>query len=513
MFIRIMAALLLLTTTAEAKSLRVMAFGPKGQLLNTAEFLRHIAPQAHKDNGIPVALSGLHLMDMDGRPVPERPWWKPDADKPVWEWEGAERVMISLPWPIVKDGFSTVLLDGKGKGYFDGQAILLNEEIAVTAYRRMQEALKARKAGQPSYTPSKRVEKMISQAQKTLSKAHAAKEPRKKARICDQALTQTSYAWQQVLYEHGQQVIHDPKAGPQQRFGVSLDETLIDRIHDFETIADAIDRLGASWVRLVFSLNRRDFIYAKENSFAPYDKFVEMLAARKIRVMGSVLDSMLWPKDLTPQAYQDRTRNLAAHFQDKIRSWEIASEPNADWLGGTQRPLAREDILLCVQKAVVAVKKVDASLETVATLHWWEGTSRRIDNALFPWLDWAVARGFGRGVDVLALSVYPHRHPLGIAFDPVFSELHRRFPDKPLMLGGFSYVDGAKLNGYWWLEATNIRDARKDLLVLYTGTAAAVPHGIGGGFYWPTLTQMLPPGRKPTSIYALYQRTLKRLRR
>lgn len=515
MVIRYFAALLLLLpAAASAKSVKIMAFDPGGRLLDSKGLLRHIAPAAKSATGVPIESSGLFLTDSIGIPAEGRPWWRKDADKPVWTWKNAERIKITLPWPIEKDGFSTVSLDGKGKGYTDGQTILLNEEIAVTAYHRMRTSMKTRMAQNPVYRPSKRVKKMVASARKMIRKGHAAKEPRKKAAIFDQALSITSFAWQQLLYEHGEQLLSDAKYGARQRFGLSLDETLTDRMHDYEKLADQISESGATWVRIVFGGNLDDFTYAKKSSFAPYDKFISLLRERKIRIMGSILDSLLWPKNLTPKAYQERAKNLASHYQDDIRSWEVASEPNANWIGGTRTRLPRKLVLTAIQKAIVSLKRVDSSLETVATLHWWEGTSPETEDALFPWLDWAVPRGFGRGIDVIALSLYPHRHPLGIAFDPVFSELHRRFPEKRLMLGGFSFADSEDLQGYWWLEATNVRDARKDLIVLFLGTAPAIPNSIGGGFYWPTLRLMLPSDRKkPSSIYFLYKRTLKRLKK
>ena len=106
--------------------------------------------------------------------------------------------------------------------------------------------------------------------------------------------------------------------------------------------------------RLVFHTIPGDFTYSKGSSFTLYDNFIGELEKRKIRIMGSVLDSLLWPSDLTPKAYQERTTNLVRRYKDKIRSWEIASEPNANWLGGSNSPLSDQTILLAVQKGVVA---------------------------------------------------------------------------------------------------------------------------------------------------------------
>lgn len=509
----LVAALALGPASAFGASVSVTAFDARGRVLDSDGLLRYVAPAESAERGLPAAHSGLFAADSDGRPLAGRPWWSPKSPGIVWTWEEAPKAVFSLPWPVPDDGFSTVLLDNGGKGFIDGQSFLLNEEAAKTAYRRMQDSLKRRLALKPPYRPSEQVARLVSEAKDAMAKATAVNGDRKRAKLFDRALAQVSFAWQQLLFDHGKQTIKDEKLGARVRFGLSIDETLSERIHDFDRIADQLAESGAGWVRLVFTSVPGDFAFAQDSSFALYDRFVDLLAKRKIRIMGSVLDSLLWPAELTPDAYQERARNLARRYKDRIRSWEVASEPNASWLGGKRNPLPPETVLLAVQKAVVAVKGEDPALETVATLHWWEGTAPETRYALFPWLDWAQPRGFGHGLDAVALSLYPHRHPVGLAFEPAFEELGRRFPDKKLMLGGWSFSDGRKLEGYWWLSPKNVKDARKDLLVLYLGTMAAIPNSAGGGFYWSTLSELLPPGKKPTDLYRLHKDTVDRLRR
>lgn len=507
------ALLLMLALPAGAATIRLSGYDAKGRALDARGLLRHIAPARHQKRGVPPDRAGFYLADLGGHPVPGAPWWDQRSKTPALNWEGAKSVTLSMPWPIQDDGFSTVLLDGGGNGYVDGQKILLNEEIALSAYRAMRTSLKNRReAWKPLYRPTKNVRRLLEKAKKAITKAKAAREPRQKAKRFDKALTGVAFAWQQILYEHGRQIALDPALGRHLRYGLSLDETLLGRLAEHDRIADALKDSGANWVRLVFGVPPGDFTFSSEASFSVYDSFVDKLNQRGIKIMGSVLDSMLWPKQLLSKTYARRAANLARRYRGRISSWEVASEPNADWLGGSEKPISRQQVLFCVQKGIVALKRVDRAIETVATLHWWEGTARKQSHALLPWLDWAAARGFGRGIDVIALSVYPHRHPMGIAFDRVFAELHDRFPDKQLMLGGFSFADENELKGYWWLEPGGVKDARKDLLVLYMGIGAAVPSGLGGGFYWPTLQNMLPPKSRPTALFQLHRRTMSRLR-
>ncbi|MFA5140620.1 MAG: hypothetical protein WC728_15435 [Elusimicrobiota bacterium] len=516
--LRLLALLCLLASSApaaEVRSVRVSAFDGSGRPMSAQDLLRYMAPAPYEESGVTPAESGLYATDLEGNTVGGRPWWSRQGSDIVWQWTGPEHVRFTLPWPIAKDGFSTVTLDGNGAGYRDAQEILLNEEIAATAYRMMKDALKERTTlWQPPYKPSRDVDRMLERVMRLTADAHAAKTPRKRAARFDEALTAVSQAWQQILFEHGRQVVLDPEFGKRLRWGLSLDETLVERIDEYERVASVVADTGADWIRLVFRADPKDFTFSKESSFSLYDDLVKRLTSKKLEIMGSVLDSLLWPKGLTPEEYAQRSRNLAAHFKDSIRSWEVASEPNGSWLGDPKSPLPPETVLLAVQKAVVEVKRVDRGLETVATLNWSEGTAKDDFHPLPAWLRWATARGFGAGIDVIGVNLYPHRHPVGIAFDPMFREVKKFLPGKRLMVGGVSFGDDDKvLRGYWWLAPGNVLDARKDLLNLFLGASAAVPDGIGGGFFWATLDKMFDRKGRPTGLFKAYKDTLRTLRK
>jgi len=515
---RFLALLLAVSTPAAASAavLRLTVFDDDGRPLDTKGLLRYIAPASKAESGIAPEESGIFLTDLEGLPAAGRPWLDRKSESPALEWKDPERVRLSLPWPVERDGFSTVLLDSGGKGYGDGQEILLNEEIAVTAYRRMQDSLRERTgAWDPPYKPSKQVLRLVERAKKSMVDAHAASSPRKRAKRFDKALVEVSSAWSQLLFENGLQLALDPKHSKDVRWGLSLDETLVDHVKDYDWIAGRVADSGADWVRLVFRSTRDDFTFSRKSSFTLYDEIVDKLSRRNLKIMGSVLDSVLWPKDITVEDYRKRAENLATHYKGGIRCWEVASEPNGDWLGGEKTHVRDETILLAVQKAVVAVKKADRSNETVATIHWWEGTAGDDHHAMTPWLQWAAARGFGTGVDVIGLSLYPHRHPVGVALEPAFRELQRFFPGKKLMLAGFSFGETGetKPKGYWWLVPGSVSDANKDLISLYSGAAIAMPESLGGGFFWLTLGGLMDPAaKKTTPLYRVYRETLKRFK-
>lgn len=499
---------------AAAATVDVVAYDEAGRMLDTDAFLRHVARAEFAAEGAPIDRSGLYLYDPEGAPAAGRPWWVATSTTPRWRWSGTERVAVSLPWPVPGDGFSTLILDGDGTGYGDGETIVLNEAAAKGAWRRFREACERRARDfDPPFKPDEGFRKAEARAKADLVAAQAASDGRERGMLFDRALASISSAWHTMIFEHGRQIAKHGHAGKALRYGLTLDESLVDRLSDHAWVADKTAAAGADWVRLVFRTQGDDLLFAKPASFALYDGIVRDLRKRNLHIMGSPLDSALWPRGLTPEAYVERTRNLAAHYKDSIRSWEVASEPNGSWLGGWRTPLPDETVLAAVNAAAAEVKKLDPALETVGTLYWWEGTAHDDVHPLFAWLRWAQPRGFGKDLDVVALSVFPDENPLGLAFDPVFTRLARRFPDKKIMLGSFGFVEGAELKGYWWLEPGAVEEPRKDVVVLFTGEACALPQGIGGGFFFATLEQMLGADKKATPLYALQRMTFKRFQR
>ncbi|MBI3297628.1 MAG: hypothetical protein HYZ75_05660 [Elusimicrobia bacterium] len=497
----------LLAVPARAAVVHIEAYDADGRLMDQAALRRLLDPRGASPT------AGLRLSAPGGAALEGRPWWVAGSSSPAWRWESGERMIATLPWPLPRDGYSTVTLDAGGEGYEDGRTLLINEEAARWAYTAMMESLKERGlAWKPPYASSTKAKRLVADAKAAVADATGTAERRKRAARFDEALAAVSLAWQQVLFEHGRQTVADAKRVPALRWGLSLDETVASRVTAFEPLARQLADAGADWVRVVFAVPPKDFVFSRPDSFTLYDELLKALAARKLSVMGSVLDSQLWPAELTPELYAERTRNLVTRYKDAVRVWEVASEPNGTWLGG-RRPLADETILLCIQKAVIEVKRVDAGLETAATLHWWDGTAPDDRHGLHDWLAWAKERGFGAGLDSVGLSVYPHRHPLGLALEPAFQSLRRHFPGKTFYLGGWGFGDGTEPPPYWWLGPTDSDAARKDLILLFNGAAPALlPESLGGGFYWGTLEHMLPAGRQPTTLYKLYRRSLKDLR-
>lgn len=429
-------------------------------------------------------------------------------------WEKLGRVRVGLSWPVADDGFSTVWIDHDGEGFSDGDAVYLNEEIARTQYRLFKEAwLRHTKDMDPQYTPGEKALKFSTKAKDDMAKAEAQKDGPKRAAAFDKAIYDVALSWETMLFEHGLQMAHTEKLGRSERFGLTLDASILDRLDSYPWIAEAIAKAGANWVRLVFKPNPADFQYEKSSSFAEYDAIVKELRSHGLRIMGTVLDTNQWPSKLTPAAYAERTRRLVVHYSDQIKSWEVGPEINGDWLGGSKEPMSLDQAFKVFQAGALAVKMVEPSLETVATLYWWDQTAPDENHSLFGWLTRYVPQGFGRNIDVVGLSLWPEDNPVGTAFEPIFERVRQVLPDKRIMLSSYGYVEKDNVNGYWWLHPSDVDGGRKDLVILYTGASCGMTRSVCGGFWWQTLDQMLVGRKKATDLFKRYKQTLQELGR
>lgn len=495
------------SAAARGYSAKLVAYDAQGRLLNAAKLSAYIG-RADGRGGSP--LWGWSPEGLTGtRPVLEQ-----KGDSVVLRWEGMRHLVLSLPWPVVDDGFSTVLVDRDGRGIADGDTIRLNEEITLTQYRLFKEALvKHAKDDDPQYHPTSKAKKLATRARDDIAEAQLSQDPAQRAKLFDRALHDVSVAWQTVLVEHGEQIAADPKTAGAARFGLTLDESLLLRLEDYKWILREVDRSGSNWVRLVFRPNPADFTYEKQASFNEYDDMVKELLKRKIRIMGCVLDTTQWPSAITPDIYAERTRRLVLHYKGQINSWEVGNEINGDWLGGMRNPIPADRVFDSFQAAAAAVKAIEPSLETVATLYWWEGTAPDETHTLFGWLSRYVPRGFGKNVDVVALSLWPEDNPVGMSLERIFERVHGALPDKRLMIGSYGYVERDKLTGYWWLDPADVDGARKDLVTLFTPAGLSLDKSAGGGFWWQTLDQMIPSKGKTTDLFRVYSRTVHKLER
>lgn len=493
-------------------SVKLITYDPSGKLLGLAEFLRFIGRSDIAANPDP-RRSGLVATAPDGTSW-TRSFLTEKEHVPILSWERQDRIHLSLPWPVAGDGFSTVWLDKDGPGYGNGDEIRLNETIAVTQYRRFKDSLQRRtNEWAPIYKPGTKTREAAERAKVLMAQAYKENAPATRAKAFDAALQEISLAWQGMLAEHGRQIASAAKERNSLRFGLSIDEGIFKRLNRYERLIASMRRSRADCVRLVFQSNPDDFTYAHLSSFNEYDAIVKALEDKGLRVTGTVLETGEWPRTMTPEIYAERVKNMVLHYRDRIRSWEVGSELNGDWLGGTQTPLPPERVFAIYSAGVAKVKEIDPALETVASLYWWAGTAPDEEHALSGWLKRYVPQGFGKNLDIVAVSLQPDDAPVGMAFESIFELLRDRLPDKRLMLSNLGYVEGKKLEGYWWFNTNDIAASRADFLAFSLAASCAMPQSMGGGFWWQTLEEMFPGQGPPAELYSVYAKTLRRLGR
>lgn len=508
-----LAALLAAASPAAAGSVKLFAFDAAGEPLDGAALAKRLARADEKDPA--AAALPFWAVPLDEKLPPQRVALTQTGKLLTVSWEKGERVRFELVWPVVDDGYNAVQADKGGDGFGDGEAVFLNEEIAATQYRLLREAWKRRTTDySPLYKPGSKSKELSEKAKAAMADAARQKDAPGRAKGYEKALTHVALAWEKMLFEHGLQLALDERRAPDLRFGLTFDASLLKRMDDVEWAAEAARRSGSDWVRVVFRPNGPDFLYARLPSFNEYDAIVEELKKNKLKVMGCVLDTAQWPKTLTPELYAERVKNLVLHYKGKVDAWEVGSELNGDWLGGAAAPLSTAEVFKIYSAGAAKAKELLPDVEVVATLYAWEQTAPDREHALSGWLKTYVPKGFGTNVDVVGLSVWPEDNPSGMGFERAFETAAEALPRQRLMLSSLGYVEGETVGGYWWLDPKDVDGGRKDLLILYTTASCAFRTSACGGYWWQTLDQMLPPGRRrATDLYKVYRRTLEQLGR
>ncbi|MBI4061394.1 MAG: hypothetical protein HY403_08190 [Elusimicrobia bacterium] len=498
---------------ADAASIKLFAFDAEDRALDARALARRLSRADDKSPELDKL--PLWAVAVEGAPSRQRLRLSQEGELVLGSWDQAERVRLELVWPVEGDGYNAVGADKGGRGFGDGELVFLDEEIAATQYARFKESWKRRLGDwQPLYKPGKKAKELAEEAKQAMASAAGEKEAPARGRAYRKSLQATALAWEKMLFEHGLQHARGERRAPGLRFGLTLDESLLKRLDDLDWIAEAVRRSGADWVRLVFRANPSDFLYSSLRSFNEYDGVVAALARNQIKIMGCVLDATQWPKTLTPELYAERVKNLVLHYRGGIASWEVGVELNGDWLGGAGAPFSPEQAYRVYAAGADKVKELDPELETVATLYAWEETAPDREHALSGWLPAQVRRGFGRNLDVVGLSVQPEDNPLGMGLERAFDAASEALPRQKLMLSSLGYVENEELRGYWWLAPDDVDGARKDSAILYATASCAMPRSLCGGFWWQTLDQMLPPGRRrATDLYKVWRRTLDQLGR
>jgi hypothetical protein len=388
-------------------------------------------------------------------------------------WRGNDPVQVFLRWEEPAYGPAYLLLDNGGKGYTTGGTRNLNVELARSAWRwfdhSYQENLRNAEVG---FEPSRELNAFRNSARKALERMDAASSERSRAATASQALADTLAAWTASLKEHGR--AFGLRYRDQFILGAMMTEPYADAwqysvatmFTDYKERLALMKHQGLDTVGIVF-LWREDYTFSRPETFEPYDQVIDYARHLGLNVMGMVLDSFdyVTHRNLSDAGFIEasgvQARNLATHFEGRIRFWTITDETN----GKNSLPHTFVARLKAGNAAARAIKKVDPSAVTLATLLF--------DEEFLPLLARLKReRAIAPEVDVIALSLFHH---LGPGVDIVFRIIHELFPNKKIGVGESGYTVG------------------KDCDLIYSAPLN-YSYGLGGGFWWFHWDSMIDRG-------------------
>jgi hypothetical protein len=501
-----------LAANARGATVEIRAADEAGKVLDRAGLERRLL-RADAKEGARLA-PPFWAIPLDGKSPRARVSFEQHASSVTATWAGGP-ARFEFLWPVEGDGYNEVSADNDGHGFSDGAVVLIIEETARTQYRGYRESWKRRTTDwSPAYSPGPRAKELAEDAKDAVADAEKEEKPEARAAAFSKSLTATAASWEKMLFEHGQQTARDDRFSRRQRFGLTLDESILRRLAELDWIARATAESGTGWIRLVFRANPEDFTYASLRSFNEYDAVVAAFAKRGIKIMGGVLDTAQWPATLSPAQYAERVKNIVLHYKDRIGSWEIGSELNGDWFGGASSRLSSDAVFDIYAAGSRAARESEPEAELVATLYHWDSAAPDEAHTLAGWLARYGRRGFTDTADLFGVELFPEDSPVGMSLERDFDLLAEAAPRKKVMLSSFGYVEKDALRGYWWLSPDDVDGARADLVTFYTTASCAMRESLCGGFWWQTLDQMFPPrGPRSSELFKTYRKALSQLGR
>jgi hypothetical protein len=217
------------------------------------------------------------------------------------------------------------------------------------------------------------------------------------------------------------------------------------------------------WVRVLLDL---------DEPIAEYRPIVERAHRNGLRVLGQMLDSSQM-KRLDLAGWKTRVDALLDAYPD-MDGWEVGNEVNGNWLG----PDVREKVAYAAARA----KIVSPQARTMMTVLWNLGEDVPEDST-FTWLA-TVPTSTLANIDDLGVSLYPEDHPLGIAFDRVFTTLHTTAPHAAIVVSELGYGNDDLGHTWWWGSPTAATSARRSVARFYDAASRAHPYSGGGTFWW-----------------------------
>lgn len=422
------------------------AFGPDGAELDYDAFTA-IRTNGHGDEAINDALLDPATLVVEQiAPLYDDGTGVITLDRP------AGAVALAVAWPT-SAGYSNVIVDLPPPGEHLFNLVAARQLVADAA------------AGpSPDGPPPAAWGEAVTAATEALATAEslASADPAAAAAAADRALESAVTAL--LLPRHAR------RSGTELLKGVTLDRIELDPAIWPTIAAQAGDR--EPWVRLVFDPDRGP---------ADYRPAVDAAHAAGLAVLGQFLDSSAMA-EVSLAEFEQRVADFLAEFPD-IEAWEVGNEINGTWLGPD-----------AAAKAAAAARAVKAgtTARTMLTLYWQLGEDTA-EGAMFNWIADHVDATLLADLDDVAVSMWVEEHPMGAAFDRVFTTLAARFPEQRLLVGELGYGNDDLVNLWWWGDPDDPTGAaRRAVAADYLALALDRPFLAGGGFWWYYATDAFP---------------------
>lgn len=364
---------------------------------------------------------------------------------------------LAFNWPTEPLGYSLVVLDNGGAGFTATATVNFTYQAALDAARRLDAALAAR----PAYQPSASFAAAYDSAAWHLAAAAGSSGQAVKGKEGQLALDQLAVANDALLSEYGVAFARARVAEGPPWLGVTIDTT-----EQYRARLDLAASLCApwGWVRVVFDRGAAPADYADVVSYAK---------AKGLKILGQPVDSSeeaLYSRS----AYRQRFVDFIAAFPE-IDAWEVGNEVNGSWLSA--------GIAEKVGDAAAEVRARAPGKLTVLTLFWQLNTDDA-EHSVFTWARAHLPAGTRQKIDAVLLSQYVEQAPMGLAFDEVMEALRSEFPSQRIGIGELGYwCDG---QGFWWaFDRSDPGGAgRRAAAAHYYRAALGYEGSAGGGFWW-----------------------------
>jgi hypothetical protein len=192
-------------------------------------------------------------------------------------------------------------------------------------------------------------------------------------------------------------------------------------------------------------------------------------ALRPVSYLMAELGDSSEMKHQSVAAYKRFERALVSTYSGSIDLWEIGNEVNGEWVGSTEKEVAK------ITDAYNSVKAVGGRTEL--TLYYNPDCYSKPSHAMFAWAKSHIPAFMKAGLDDVFISYYPDEcanyWPTTSGWQSVFDQLHAMFPNAELGFGesGISSDRGSAAS-------------KADLLARYYNLDISGDNYVGGYFWW-----------------------------